>query len=175
MTKRLLSLSMVLNILALLFGVYYVQRLHVAHIPKKPVRVYVDMTSDVFHYGHSEFFKKAHHLGDYLIVGICTERDGKRRKHRSLMSVEERTKALEACRYVDEVIPDAPLVLTHEWLEKHGIDIVAHGDTLRESDIIKLYTIPHKLGLLKIVPRTQTITTKDYLRRLQLAQKSKQQ
>jgi len=172
MTKRLLSLSMVLNVLALLFGVYYIQRLHVARIPKKTVRVYVDMTSDVLHYGHAEFFKKAHHLGDYLIVGLCTEHDGKRRKHRALMSTEERTKALEACRYVDEVIPDAPLVLTHEWLEKHGIDVVAHADTLRESTLIKYYEIPYKIGILKILPRTHTITTKEFLHRIQLAQKN---
>lgn len=170
MTKRLLSLSMVLNVLALLFGIYYIQRINVSHIPKKPIRVYVDMTSDVLHYGHSEFFKKAHHFGDYLIVGLCSEHDGKRRNHRSLMSIDERTKALEACRYVDEVIPDAPLVLTHEWLEKHGIDVVAHADTLREKDIIKYYDIPYKLGILKILPSTHTITTKEFLHRIQLAQ-----
>jgi len=172
MTKRLLSLSMVFNVLALLFGIYYIQRLNVAHIPKKPIRVYVDMTSDIFHYGHSEFFKKAHRLGDYLIVGLCTQHDGKRRKHHALMSVEERTKALEACRYVDEVISDTPLVLTHEWLEKHGIDVVAHADTLPETDLIKYYEIPYKLGIFKILSRTRTITTKEFLHRMQLAQKN---
>lgn len=30
------------------------------------------------------------------------------------------------CRWVDEVIPDAPWVLTKEFLDKHQIDYVAH-------------------------------------------------
>ena len=29
-------------------------------------------------------------------------------------------------RWVDEVIPDAPWVLTQEFLDKHKIDYVAH-------------------------------------------------
>lgn len=31
-------------------------------------------------------------------------------------------------RWVDEVIPDAPWVITKEWLDKHDIDFVAHDD-----------------------------------------------
>jgi len=30
------------------------------------------------------------------------------------------------CRWVDEVIPDAPWVITQEFLDKHRIDYVAH-------------------------------------------------
>jgi glycerol-3-phosphate cytidylyltransferase-like family protein len=30
------------------------------------------------------------------------------------------------CRWVDEVIPDAPWVITQEYLDKHNIDYVAH-------------------------------------------------
>ena len=33
------------------------------------IRVYSDMTADLFHYGHVEFLKKAQALGDYLLVG----------------------------------------------------------------------------------------------------------
>lgn len=172
MTKRLLSLSMVLNVLALFCAIYYVQRLHVARIPKKITRVYVSMTSDIMHYGHTEFFKKAHHLGDYLIVGLCTERDSKRRKHPPLMTIDERVKMVEACRYVDEVIPNAPLTLTHEWLEKYGIDIVVHGDTIKPHLLAKDYEVPISMGILKIIPRTQTITTKEFLRRIRGAAKN---
>lgn len=30
------------------------------------------------------------------------------------------------CRWVDEVIPDAPWVITQEFIDKHDIDYVAH-------------------------------------------------
>ena len=30
------------------------------------------------------------------------------------------------CRWVDEVIPDAPWVISQEFLDKHNIDFVAH-------------------------------------------------
>ena len=31
-------------------------------------RIYVDMTADLFHYGHVNFLKQASEIGDYLIV-----------------------------------------------------------------------------------------------------------
>jgi len=33
-----------------------------------------------------------------------------------------------ACRWVDEVLMDAPWVITAEFLDKHNIDFVAHDD-----------------------------------------------
>ena len=37
------------------------------------IRVYVDMVADLFHYGHVDFLRKAHALGDHLLVGICSD------------------------------------------------------------------------------------------------------
>lgn len=34
---------------------------------------------------------------------------------------------IEACRYVDAVIPDAPYRLTAEFLDEHDIAVVVHG------------------------------------------------
>lgn len=36
-------------------------------------RIYVDMTADLFHYGHVNFLKQASEIGDYLIVGVHSD------------------------------------------------------------------------------------------------------
>jgi cytidyltransferase-like protein len=37
-------------------------------------RVYVDMVADLFHYGHVNFLKQARQFGDYLLVGIHSDK-----------------------------------------------------------------------------------------------------
>lgn len=41
------------------------------------------------------------------------------------MTEDERYEALRHCRYVDEVVRDAPWTLTAEFLEKHKVNITA--------------------------------------------------
>ena len=40
----------------------------------------------------------------------------------------ERCEAIRHCRWVDEVIPDAPWVIDATFLAKYNIDYVAHDD-----------------------------------------------
>lgn len=41
------------------------------------------------------------------------------------LTEKERYENLRHCRWVDQVIPDAPWVVTPEFLEKHDIDFVS--------------------------------------------------
>ena len=45
-------------------------------------------------------------------------------KGRTVMGEQERYEALRHCRYVDEVVPDAPWTLDDEFLEKHKVILV---------------------------------------------------
>ncbi|KAG2239191.1 hypothetical protein Bca52824_090051 [Brassica carinata] len=54
-------------------------------------------------------------------------------KGKTVMTESERYESLRHCKWVDEVIPDAPWVLTTEFLDKHQIDYVAH-DALPYAD-----------------------------------------
>ena len=75
------------------------------------------MVADLFHYGHVNFLKQCHKLGDYLIVGIHSDKDVETYKRKPILSFEERIKVVQACKYVDKVVK-GPLILTTEFLKK---------------------------------------------------------
>jgi cytidyltransferase-like protein len=82
------------------------------------------MTADLFHRGHIEFLKAAKHLfaDTTLVVGIHSDETCTQYKRIPIISMEDRIEIVQACRYVDEVIPDAPLVVVNEYLDKHHIN-----------------------------------------------------
>ena len=43
-------------------------------------------------------------------------------------------KVIEACKYVDKVIPDAPLCATKQFCQEHKITTVVHGDDISDKD-----------------------------------------
>jgi hypothetical protein len=60
-----------------------------------------------------------------------------------------------ACRYVDEALPNAPLVLAAGWLERHRIDLVVYGDDFSEETLLTLYQVPVERGMVRVVPYTR--------------------
>jgi glycerol-3-phosphate cytidylyltransferase len=69
-------------------------------------------TFDLFHPGHVQLLKRARELGSRLVVGLSTDEFNTLKGKQSVMSYEDRKAVLEACRYVDEVIPE------EEWTQK---------------------------------------------------------
>lgn len=133
---------------------------------KKVRRVYIDMVGDLFHVGHINAIKNARQFGDYLIVGVCGDEECTSYKRRPIETLEERVEAIKACRYVDEVIPNAPVSVTKELIEKYKIDVVVHGDDFDEAKMRKYYGVAMDLGILQIVPYTKGISTSDIIRRI---------
>lgn len=132
----------------------------------KPIRVYVDVVGDLFHAGHVQFFQKAKAHGDYLIVGVHGDEACTEYKRRPILSLEERCTAISACRFVDEVIPNSPIGITEEWIKKHNIDLVIHGDDFTEEKKQSQYAIPIKMGIFRTVPYTPGISTTEILSRI---------
>ncbi|MFH0898530.1 MAG: adenylyltransferase/cytidyltransferase family protein [bacterium] len=135
---------------------------------KKPVRVYIDMVGDLFHVGHIQAIKKARVFGDYLIVGVCGDEECTSYKRLPILTLEERVAEVQACRYVDEVITDAPVAITDQFINKHKIDIVVHGDDFDQEKMRKYYGAAMDRGILRIVPYTKGISTSDIIRRILL-------
>jgi cytidyltransferase-like protein len=64
----------------------------------------------------------------YLLVGVCNDALTHKYKGKTVMTDEERYEAVSHCRWVDEVVRDAPWVVDSAFIEKHKIDFIAHDD-----------------------------------------------
>ncbi|KAI7726501.1 hypothetical protein M8C21_023731 [Ambrosia artemisiifolia] len=85
------------------------------------------------------------------------------------MTDKERYESLRHCKWVDEVIPDAPWVLDQEFMDKHQIDYVAH-DSLPYADASgtanDVYEFVKSVGRFKETKRTEGISTSDIIMRI---------
>ncbi len=129
-------------------------------------RVYADMVGDLFHYGHVRFLERASTLGDMLVIGIHSDEAVQAYKRAPVMTMAERIQVIAACRFVDEVIPNAPMVVTREWIEEHELDLVVHGDDLDDEMLGTMYGIPRDLGILELIPYANGISTTEIMERV---------
>jgi cytidyltransferase-like protein len=129
-------------------------------------RVYVDMVADLFHPGHVEILRRARELGDYLLVGVHSDEAVESYKRRPVMTMEERIRVVEACRYVDEVLPNAPLIADDPWIDEHRIDIHVHGDDLDAERTSYWYGPSEKRGILRVFPYTRGVSTSEVIERI---------
>ncbi|CBI34122.3 unnamed protein product, partial [Vitis vinifera] len=136
-----------------------------------PVRVYADGIYDLFHFGHARSLEQAKKSfpNTYLLVGCCNDETTHKFKGKTVMNEVERYESLRHCKWVDEVIPDAPWVLTQEFLDKHKIDYVAH-DSLPYADASgagnDVYEFVKSIGKFKETKRTDGISTSDIIMRI---------
>ncbi|CAH8356128.1 unnamed protein product [Eruca vesicaria subsp. sativa] len=137
----------------------------------RPVRVYADGIYDLFHFGHARAIEQAKKSfpNTYLLVGCCNDEITNKFKGKTVMTESERYESLRHCKWVDEVIPDAPWVLTTEFLDKHRIDYVAH-DALPYADASgagnDVYEFVKSIGKFKETKRTEGISTSDIIMRI---------
>ncbi len=132
----------------------------------QPTRVYVDMVGDLFHPGHVALLRAARAFGDRLVVGVLSDDVVTAYKRRPIMTMSERLSVIEACRYVDEVIPDAPHLLTQEFLDEHDLALVVHGDDVGADGFSEVYGPVVAAGRLRLVPRTDSISTTALIARI---------
>ena len=111
------------------------------------VSVWADGCFDMMHFGHANALRQAKSLGDYLVVGVHSDEEIQKNKGPPVMNMEERfgmgipcrepadprnnrVAAVAACKWVDEVVPNAPYVTKVKVLDEYNIDFCVHGDDL---------------------------------------------
>ena len=103
-------------------------------------RVITYGTFDVLHYGHINLLKRARALGDYLIVVLSSDEFNKIKHKESYYTYEQRKTILEACRYVDLVIPENNWEQKIDDVQKYQADIFVMGDDWKgKFDFLKDY------------------------------------
>jgi cytidyltransferase-like protein len=138
----------------------------------QPTRVYVDMVGDLFHPGHVALLRAARDFGDQLVVGVLSDEVVTAYKRRPIMTMVERVAVIEACRYVDEVIPDAPYRLTQGFLDDHNLALVVHGDDVGADGFSDVYGPAVATGVLRLVPRVENISTTALIARIRDSRES---
>ncbi|OCH91346.1 hypothetical protein OBBRIDRAFT_792395 [Obba rivulosa] len=150
----------------------------------RPVRIYADGVYDIFHFGHALQLRQAKFSfptspssstsaqsepssGVHLLVGVNSDEQCAEHKNSPVMTHTERIEAVRHCRWVDEIIPDAPWVIDEAFIQKHKIDYVAHDeDPYASAGSDDVYSYAKSQGKFLPTRRTPGISTSGLLARI---------
>ena len=96
----------------------------------------------------------------YLLVGVTGDEETHKRKGLTVLTGVERAESVRHCKWVDEVIPNCPWIVTKDFLAKHNIDYVAHDDEPYGADEgDDIYAPIKKEGRFLVTQRTEGVST----------------
>lgn len=96
----------------------------------------------------------------YLLVGVTGDAETHKRKGLTVLTGAERAETVRHCKWVDEVLPNCPWIVTPEFLEKHNIDYVAHDDEPYGADEgDDIYKSIKEQGKFLVTERTEGVST----------------
>ena len=127
--------------------------------------VYGDMVGDLFHHGHVEFIKTLKQLGDKVIIGVINDKDASLYKRKPICSLDERVKVISACKYVDEIIQNSPLIIDKDFIQQNNIDLVVHAHHINDHSQDEFFKVPMEMGIFHRVEYTPTISTTELIQR----------
>ena len=87
------------------------------------VRIYCNGVFDLCHIGHIKQFEQAAKYGQ-VVVGVHSDADVATYKRYPVQTTDERVETVKLMKWVEQVIPNAPLVTTNEFMELHNLDLI---------------------------------------------------
>ncbi|PVG00017.1 hypothetical protein CPB86DRAFT_774061 [Serendipita vermifera] len=139
----------------------------------RPVRVYIAGLFDVLHPGIVHNLRQAKYSfpSVHLLVGVFAEPPP---HSPSIFTHLERLETVRHIRYIDELIPEAPLHLTQSFLREWNIDYVAYegGSNTGDADETAAnwndpgFQLARKLGKFLPLRSTRAISTGEVLQRI---------
>ncbi|KAI9761165.1 MAG: hypothetical protein M4579_001212 [Chaenotheca gracillima] len=138
-------------------------------VPISKDRVWVDGCFDFSHHGHAGAMLQARQLGKELLVGIHSDEAIMEHKGPTVMTLQERVAAVDACRWSSLPVPYAPYVTSLPWISHYGCQYVVHGDDITsDSNGEDCYRFVKNAGRFLVVKRTPGISTTDLVGRMLL-------
>ena len=97
---------------------------------------FVASTFDLFHAGHVMMLKEAKAQCDHLIVGLQTDPtiDRPTTKNKPVQTLFERYIQLEACRFIDQIVPYCTEKELLDILLSYKIDVRIVGEEYKNKD-----------------------------------------
>lgn len=113
-------------------------------------------TFDLFHVGHVRLLQRLRALGTSLVVGLSTDEFNAGKGKQSVIPYEARKEVLQACRYVDKVIPENSWDQKASDIHRENASIFAMGDDWagRFDELAAFCEVVY-------LPRTRDISTTD--------------
>ena len=111
-------------------------------------------------------------LGKELYVGVHSDEEILANKGPTVMRLDERITAVEACKWTTKAIPNAPYVTDPDYMDKYECPYVVHGDDITtDANGEDCYQVVKDLGRFVVVKRTPNISTTDLVGRMLLMSK----
>tara|TARA_B100000674_G_scaffold365559_1_gene308073 strand:+ start:123 stop:530 length:408 start_codon:yes stop_codon:yes gene_type:complete len=128
----------------------------------------MDGVFDLFHRGHIEAIKKCKNFGDEIVIGVISDKDAESYKRLPLINENDRIEIIKNLKIVNEVIPNAPLILNKEFIIDNNLDIIVHSFS-NEKDFEKqkeFFKIPIEMGIFKKINYYSKVSTTDIIKKI---------
>ena len=137
------------------------------------LKVYTGGTFDLFHAGHVNFLKRCSQLGSVVVCLNTDEFIESYKGKAPITTYKERASVLEACKYVDKVIPNEGGPDSKPTIQSEMPDIVAIGSDWARKDYYKQMKftqdwLDDRGIMLLYIPYTSYISSTEIKRRLKV-------
>jgi len=134
--------------------------------------IYTDMVADLYHYGHANYIENIHNklikdTNNLFYVGIHNDFDVQCYKRKPILTMHERIKVLQSNKFINKIIPDAPVYLTKEYALEHNINVLCIPDNRTIDEINEWYKPIIDIGIKVIkFPYTKEISTSNIIKKI---------